>query len=68
MVLCVILLAVSTAALVGLIVFGDPIWNQSAPNNPEPVTPTQPVLQEDDPGWDCATMGNKTCGSPELIP
>ena len=22
----------------------------------------QTVLQEDDPGWDCATMGNKTCG------
>lgn len=21
-----------------------------------------PVLQEDDPGWDCATMGNRVCG------
>jgi LPXTG-motif cell wall-anchored protein len=24
--------------------------------------PTTPVLQEDDPGWDCTTMGNLICG------
>lgn len=21
-----------------------------------------PALQEDDPGWDCRTMGNRVCG------
>lgn len=27
-------------------------------------TPKPPAaLQEDDPGWDCRTMGNRTCGN-----
>ena len=26
------------------------------------VTPVTQVLQEDDPGWDCHTMGNRICG------
>lgn len=26
------------------------------------VLPTGEVIQEDDPRWDCATMGNMTCG------
>lgn len=26
-----------------------------------------PVIQEDDPGWDCATMGNLICGDPAHV-
>lgn len=29
-----------------------------------PVGVRAPVLQEDDPGWDCRTMGNRVCGHP----
>lgn len=25
-------------------------------------------LEEDDPGWDCHTMGNRTCGPDPTIP
>ena len=32
-------------------------------------TPKPPAaLQEDDPGWDCHTMGNRICGTPDPIP
>lgn len=24
-----------------------------------------PAIEEDEPGWDCVTMGNGQCGSPE---
>lgn len=33
-------------------------------------TATQQVvaqLQEDDPGWDCNTMGNRVCGDPDQV-
>lgn len=30
---------------------------------PAPVTQTQQQVQEDEPGWDCETMGNKSCGT-----
>jgi len=29
---------------------------------PSNVVPTLYVEHEDDPGWDCNTMGNKVCG------
>jgi uncharacterized protein YceK len=48
-----------------LLTSGCSIWS----NQPEPSTSTRGSvatvtvrLQEDDPGWDCATMGNKVCG------
>ena len=28
--------------------------------DPKPIP--QPTIQEDDPGWDCHTMGNRICG------
>lgn len=31
----------------------------------QPVTLPAPVLQEDDPGWNCRTMGNRTCSAPD---
>lgn len=32
-------------------------------------TVTMPVaVEEDSPGWDCATMGNRICGHPVLAP
>lgn len=37
--------------------------------SPEPVveeTPEAERIEEDDPRWDCRTMGNKTCG-PEVV-
>ena len=27
-----------------------------------------PILQEDDAGWDCETMGNKVCGDTSYFP
>lgn len=30
---------------------------------PTPVTQVQQQVHEDEPGWDCETMGNKTCGT-----
>lgn len=27
-----------------------------------------PVIEEDQPGWDCATMGNRICGEPAEDP
>lgn len=39
----------------------------SAPHIWPAEAPTAPVVTEDSPGWDCATMGNRECGeSPQL--
>lgn len=52
------------ATLIGLFV-GVALMIVLAPA-PEPVRldlgPAPVVLQEDDPGWDCRTMGNRVCG------
>lgn len=29
---------------------------------PTSTTPATPTIQEDDPNWDCSTMGNYQCG------
>lgn len=40
----------------------DPVVEEPV-TEPEPaLTPEPEVIQEDDPRWDCATMGNKVCG------
>lgn len=37
-----------------------------SPNDTTVVTPTpEPVCQEDEPCWDCETMGNRICGDPD---
>jgi len=50
---------IATAILIGALVPWDSVlpWNSTSP------APAQ-VIHEDDPGWDCATMGNLTCGPP----
>lgn len=56
-------LAVSAATLATAWV--GPIFPAS---NPEPARPlpVQAVVQEDDPAWDCETMGNLVCGPVEV--
>ncbi len=53
-------LALGLAILVGCAVAPDP-----APVAPTTTAPAPVALQEDDPGWDCQTMGNEQCG-PEV--
>lgn len=48
----------ATAALVSLV--GIPAV-AGAVAEPAPVQATQQI-EEDDPGWDCRTMGNRVCG------
>ena len=48
---------------------GDTIGACSVEEPPAPVVPA-PVLdpcEEDEPCWDCATMGNLICGSPPVV-
>lgn len=35
-----------------------------APTDPKPLPSPTPIvhIEEDDPGWDCNTMGNRLCG------
>lgn len=30
-------------------------------DGPTVLTPQQKITREDDPGWDCSTMGNRCC-------
>ncbi len=52
------------AASIGLSILALTGCVSAAPPAPAPATTSASVLQEDDPGWDCATMGNKVCGTP----
>lgn len=40
----------------------DPSFYAAAPVTAAPVV-AAPVINEDDPAWDCLTMGNRTCGA-----
>lgn len=67
-------LVVIGAVLVGVVVVAAIAWRKGtpAPLVVPPVVFSWPdssvTMQEDDPGWDCATMGNQVCGtvSPEV--
>jgi hypothetical protein len=53
-------LALPTAITAAVIWAGFSIIGAAgAPSTP----PTPAVVQEDDPGWDCHTMGNRICGT-----
>lgn len=60
------------AIAVALVVLGAGCVKPPVGCNPEttPITtdgtPSQPHITEDDPRWDCQTMGNRVCG-PELV-
>lgn len=75
MLLSIAKLAASVAALLASLVphgatvtvNGDGSWSDVGPAIP-PAVATElvvdaPPLQEDDPGWDCATQGNRQCSA-----
>jgi hypothetical protein len=42
-------------------------WEAPAPTPaPAPAPAEVPTIQEDEPGWDCLTMGNRVCGPDAL--
>lgn len=55
-----LIVVMTVALLLGLLIPWDSIlpWSTAHPS------PAHSVIHEDDPGWDCATMGNKICGPP----
>lgn len=55
----ILILAMIVAVCVGWSTFVNATDGGDAPQ-PAPTSTAQ--LQEDDPGWDCATMGNRVCG------
>lgn len=53
------------AALIGIGIAG---CGHGAPAHEPPTpAPTQKVIQEDDPAWNCLTRGNRRCG-PSFVP
>lgn len=48
--------------LLGIIASGLAISMFAPSCDPKPVMPDGYSIQEDDPRWDCRTMGNKICG------
>lgn len=51
--------------LTGLLIgaaFGLACASPPPPPPPPVALPTVEVIHEDDPRWDCHTMGNRTCG------
>lgn len=54
--------ALGLAILVGCAVAPDPVAPTPVTTAPAPAA----AIQEDDPGWDCQTMGNRQCG-PEAL-
>jgi hypothetical protein len=56
-------MATLTAATIG---FGIALAIIGPMQDPRTTSPTATV-QEDDPGWDCNTMGNRICGDPEQV-
>lgn len=55
--LATLALTISAALLTGC---GTPALEAPAPQ--QTITGTPTPIEEDDPGWDCKTMGNKVCG------
>jgi hypothetical protein len=62
-------LVVLGAVLIGVVVVAAIVWRKDTPS-PLVVPPvvfswpdSSVTMQEDDPGWDCATMGNRVCGT-----
>lgn len=50
-------------AIVAAVAFGAGArFAEPAPASPRVAPATTIPLQEDDPGWDCHTMGNRVCG------
>lgn len=52
--------AIATLALLGGLAVGT-FAPSPGIGSPTPAV-TAPAIEEDDPGWDCATMGNRICG------
>jgi len=51
-------------AILGLVVGFALCLAQDHDERPAPVRQT---VQEDDPGWDCRTMGNRRCGDVQRV-
>lgn len=49
-----------TLALALALILGTTACEPPPEHKPTPTKPTK--LQEDDPGWNCTTMGDKKCG------
>ena len=59
-------LTLSIVATVGFALFIVAVFTLPAMSGPTtPTTVVTEVIEEDDPRWDCETMGNKVCGPTE---
>jgi len=59
----VVLMVLALGAVVALVLTRDSGLPKSVFTTPV-FDNTPSMVQEDDPGWDCATMGNRVCGTP----
>jgi hypothetical protein len=59
--------ATLTAATIGLGIGWVIIGPTPDPRTTPPTPSAHATLQEDDPGWDCATMGNRICADPAHV-
>lgn len=55
------LIAAYAAGIAAATLIGIPAAGHSAP------APAMPQIEEDDPRWDCRTMGNRVCGEDDIV-